>query len=337
MLEQSSKGVNYMLSVRQALQELGKSSVRQAMESTGVKDPSVRRQLPRALSKQAILRFHTETLGILVVGSPVGSILDAANGAHEQRFEFGSIIKPLNNPPAVAARYLATIDIAAIRCFGTEDPGGGDEPYLVAAVYGIDPFVKEHAIQTSEIHFTKDDESIGAGAVFALGHQLTSTPIFIPGDGNIQVNISLWDEEVARPSALRDKWTGTVTAAILTGLTLLNPAVGGGAAALETAKGVVSDASRQLINIVGDFLGIADDHIATHEFPITADFLKRLIANGAGMPRTSPSIPGIKYNFPELPETEDPAGHSWLFEGGGGSYRIFLSVRATEVTLSPSP
>jgi hypothetical protein len=327
-----------MLSLRQALQELGKSSIREAVESTGVKDPSVRRQIPRALSKQAILRFHAETLGVLIVGSPVGTILDAANGAHEQRFEFGSILKPLGNPPVVAARYVATIDIAAIRCFGTEDPSGGDEPYLVAAVYGIDPFVKERAIQTNEIHFTTDDtESIREGAVFALGHQLTPAPIFIPGDGNIQVNISLWDEEVAQPSALRDKWTGTVTAAILAGLTLLNPVVGGGAAALETAKGVVSDASRQLINVVGEFVGIADDHIATHEFPITADFLKRLIAHGEGMPRTSPSIPGIKYNFPELPETQDQAGHSWLFEGGGGSYRIFLSVRAAEVTFSPSP
>ena len=53
--------------------------------------------------------------------------------------------------------------------------------------------------------------------------------------------------------------------------------------------------------------------------------------------RASPSIPGIPYNFPELPETEDATGHSWLFEGGGGSYRIFLSIRAGEVDISPPP
>jgi hypothetical protein len=163
------------------------------------------------------------------------------------------------------------------------------------------------------------------------------SPMFIPGDGNLQLNISLWEEEEASPAALQDTWKETATAAILAGLTALNPAVGGAAAALETAKGVVSDASRELITAVSDFLGISDDHLGTRELTITADFLKRLIADGSGLPRTSPSIPGINYNFPELPETPDATGRSWFFEGGGGSYRIFLSVRAAEITLSPTP
>jgi hypothetical protein len=281
----------------------------------------------------AIFKFHRESLGVLVVGSPVGATQQVGDGALLQRFEFGSILKPLDGPPAYATRYLATINIAAIKCFGTEDPSGTDEPYLVAAVYGIDPLVKEQAVQTNEIHFGDIEE----GSIFAQGRQLTPLPIFIPGDGNIQVNLSLWDEEVASPSALQETWRDTATAAILAGLTLLNPAVGAAAASLEAAKGVVTDASRELITAVSDFLGIADDHIGTHEFSITADFLRRLIADGAGLPRASPSIPGIPYNFPELPETEDPTGHSWLFEDGGGSYRIFLSVRASEVSLSPSP
>jgi hypothetical protein len=98
----------------------------------------------------------------------------------------------------------------------------------------------------------------------------------------------------------------------------------------------VSDAARELITLVTDFLGLSDDHLATREFSITADFLKRLIADGSGLPRTSPSIPGIRYNFPELPETPDATGRSWLFEGGGGSYRIFLTVRTATINLTPS-
>jgi hypothetical protein len=317
--------------VRALLQQAGVHTLRELARIRN--SDSLRELMAADEASAAIFKFHREALGILVVGSPVGPTLEVEGGAHEQRFEFGSILKPLDGPPAFATRYLATIDIAAIKCFGTDDPSGTDEPYIVAAVYGIDPLVKEHAVQTNEIHFGSVEER----AVFALGHQLTPQPIFIPGDGNIQVNLSLWDEEAARPSALKDKWTQTVTAAMIAGLTLLNPAVGAGAAALEAAKGVVTDASHELIAAVSDFLGISDDHIATHEFPISADFLRRLIADGAGLPRTSPSIPGIRYNFPELPETEDPVGHSWLFEGGGGSYRIFLSVRATEVTLSPPP
>jgi hypothetical protein len=281
----------------------------------------------------AIFKFHRESLGVLVVGSPVGAIQKVAGGAHLQHFEFGSILKPLDGPPTYATRYIATIDIAAIKCFGTDDPGGTDEPYIVAAIYAVDPLDKVDSVQINEIHFGDIDE----GSIFAQGRRLTQGEISIPGDGNIQVNLSLWDEEIASPSGLQDTWRETATAAILAGLTLLNPAVGAAAASLEAAKGVVTDASRDLITEVSDFLGIADDHIATREFPITADFLRRLIADGNNaLTRRSGSIPGIPYNFPELPETGDP-GRSWLFEGEGGSYRIFLSVRASEVNLTPPP
>src|SRR4051794_26804744 len=167
-----------------------------------------------------------------------------------------------------------------------------------------------------------------------LARAISWPSIFIPGDGNIQLNLSLWDEEVASPKALQDKWRDTATAAITAGLTMLNPGVGAAASALEASKGIVTDASRDLITAVSDFLGIADDHIATHEFSISADFLRRLIADGSGLPRTSDSIPGIRYNFPEVPEAGD---RTFLFEDGGGSYRIFLSVRAAEVSLSPTP
>jgi hypothetical protein len=203
----------------------------------------------------------------------------------------------------------------------------------VVAAYGIDPFVREAAVQINEIHFGSVDEK----SIFAQGGRLIPQPILIPGDGNIQMNISLWDEEAARPTALQEKWREVVTAAILAGLTRLNPAVGAAAASLEVSKKVVTDASRELIKVVSDFLGISDDHLATREFSLTAGFLKRLIADGSGLPRTSGSIPGIHYNFPELPETPDATGRSWLFEGGGGSYRIFLSVRAAEVQLSAQP
>ena len=101
------------------------------------------------------------------------------------------------------------------------------------------------------------------------GHQLTPAPVLIPGVGNIQINLSLWDEEVASPNALQDKWRETATAAIIAGLTSLSPGVGAAAASLEAAKGIVTDASRDLIAAVSDFLGIADDHIATHELSIT--------------------------------------------------------------------
>jgi hypothetical protein len=88
---------------------------------------------PKTLASAKIREFHTSTLGILLVGSPVGLTREVGNGAYEQRYEFGSILKPLNGPPVYATRFLATIDITAIKCFGTDDPGGTGEPYIVAA------------------------------------------------------------------------------------------------------------------------------------------------------------------------------------------------------------
>lgn len=313
-----------MPSLRNALQQTGATSVLGLRADLGSKRLSVRDLLAFA----AIKDFHTGNLGILVVGSPTEDIERLENGGHLQRFEFGTLVKPLGAPPDIATRYAATISLAAIKCFGTDDPSGEDEPYVVSAIYGVDPTVREHAVKTNEIHFGPKKEK----AVFAKGDQLTLEPIWIPGDGHIQMDISLWDEESARPSALQDKWRTLATAAIIGGLTLLNPAIGGAAAALEAAKGIVTDASRELITAVSDFLGLSDDHIGTQQFTITPDYLKRLIADGSGLSRTSPAIPGVAYNFPEVPETDD-----WLFEGGGGTYRIFFTVQAAELQFSPIP
>src|SRR5574341_443440 len=64
------------------------------------------------IASAKIRDFHKSSLGILVVGSPVGPTREVANGSFEQRYEFGSILKPLDGPPVFATRYVATIDIA---------------------------------------------------------------------------------------------------------------------------------------------------------------------------------------------------------------------------------
>jgi hypothetical protein len=277
-----------------------------------------------------IRAFHEMSSGILVVGSPVGPTRHLPGDSFEQQYTFGTIVKHLDSAPQFASRWILTIKIAAIRCFGTDDPGGTDEPYIVVATYGMDPFGK-NSVQTREIHFGE----VRARDIFGQGEPIALAPIFIPGDGSVQVNISLWEEEMARPSVLQDKWRDIATSAIIGGLTMLNPGVGAAATALEASKKVISDTSRELIIAVSDFLGLSDDHLATHGFTITTDFLRRLKESGSALVRTSPSIGSIEYNFPEFTETPDVEGRSWLFEGGGGSYRIFMVIRTDDVTLTP--
>jgi hypothetical protein len=277
---------------------------------------------------EAIDRFHHDRLGMLTVGPALSAPRRLAAGAFEQQFKFGTIMKPLNREPVITSRFVVAIAVAAIKCFGTEDPSGEDEPYLISAIYAIDPMVREGAVQTARIDFG----AVSERQVFGAGHQLAQG-FFIPGDGNIRMRVALWDQESARPANLEKKWGEAAKIAIIAGLTAAKPPAGGAVALLELATGWVSDISKAIGGVVADIFG--DNLIAERDFVINADFLSRLVREGS-LPRTSGSIPGFRYNFPETPEGGE-AGRSWLFEGGGGSYRIFFAVRTARIDLSPLP
>jgi hypothetical protein len=317
-----------MVGLRELVAEVGVASFREAAR---VRNASSMRGLVLAHNaSQEIARFHAENLGVLTVGSALGPTRQLEDGAHEQRYSFGSIIKPLDAAPKIPVRFVVTIDIAAIKCFGTEDPSGEDETYLIATIYAVDPMARERAVQTKRIDFGEIEE----GLVFGQGHQLVEG-FFIPGDGSIRLHVGLFDVESGGQKELEKKWGDTAKAGIIGGLAAINPALGAGAIAVEEATGLIGDVSKVLGGAVAEIFG--DDTIAVRDLDIKADFLQRLIAEGSnGLPRTSGSIPGIGYNFPELAEGGDE-GRQWLFEGGGGSYRIFFSVRAGPLTLSPSP
>ena len=317
-----------MAGLRELMAEVGVASFR---DLAHVRRTSSMRGLVSAhRASQEIARFHAENLGVLTVGSPLGPTQQLEGGAHEQRYSFGSILKPLDAAPTIPVRFVVTIDISAIKCFGTEDPSGEDETYLVATIYAVDPMARERAVQTKRIDFG----SITEKQVFGQGHQLVEG-FFVPGDGSIRIHVGLFDEESGSQNDLEKKWADTAKVGIIGGLAAINPALGAGALAVEEATGLITDVSNVLGGAVAEIFG--DDTVAVRDLDIKADFLKRLIAEGSnGLPRTSGSIPGIGYNFPELAEGGDE-GRQWLFEGGGGSYRIFFTVRAGPLTLSPSP
>ncbi|WP_329013465.1 hypothetical protein [Streptomyces sp. NBC_00690] len=296
-------------------------------------EPEVQRQVQEVLGRRgaeaAINAFYREQIGALVVGDSQGLAALGSDGNWRKPFTFGSIIKPLSGDPKIDTRYVVTIDTAAIKCFGTEDPSGEDEPYIVVIVYAVDPLQRERAVISKRIDFAEVQE----GEVFGVGHQLAEG-FFIPGDGRIRIRIALYDREAGASDHLEKKWSDNAKAGIIGGLAAFNPALGAAAYGIEEATGLVSDISSLLGDAMAEIFG--DDKIDDCEFDLHPDFLQRLIANGSGLPRHSDSIPGIAYNFPELSEGGDIGG-SWLFSGGGGSYRIFMSVRTAPITLTPSP
>ena len=104
-------------------------SLRAALSHYGVKSAS------DAIAAQAIEQFHSTSLGILTVGSPTGPTRRTVNGDVEQAYSFGSIIKPANSFPDVGKRFHVTVTLAGVRCFGTDDPSGTDEPFLITSQF----------------------------------------------------------------------------------------------------------------------------------------------------------------------------------------------------------
>jgi hypothetical protein len=273
--------------------------------------------------------FYQDRLAILVVGSPTSQPTLDADGAWRQQFRFGSIIKPQDAAPQFETRWAVTVEIAAIKCFGTDD-AHEDEPYVVTNVYDVDPLVGEQAVSIKRIDFP----SVREKAVFAQGSPPLASGFFIPGDGHVRLIVALFDREAVDQQHFEQKWAGLTKAAILGGLAKLHPLAAAGGAVLEVLEGVVSDIAIGLLDIVsGPF---ADDLIGQLEFKIDTNFLERLKNDPNALPRRSDSIPGIVYNFPETPEG-GPAGGSWLFSNGDASYRIFFIVRTAPLTLTPEP
>ncbi len=276
-----------------------------------------------------IAQFYADSKAILIVGSPAGLVERNDDGSFQQQFTFGTIVKPLNSPPQIGERVHVDIEIAAVRCFGTDDPSGTDEPYLIATVYKIDPSEGQNAVQTVNVG-PDDIGSVTSPAVFAEARLLANN-VTVPGDGEIRLHVQVWDQELlGNYNDVKNKTSDAAHDAIAAGLSALDAQVGGASAIVSKLGGLLDSVSSAIGGIIADLL--ADDLIAEHDFTISADFLKALVESPDSLERTSGSIPGIGFNYPALPqfpENDSDAGRSWLFDGGdgGGTYRVFFRVK----------
>jgi len=289
-----------------------------------------------AIAAQEIETFYVDSLGILVVGSPTGPTTRTAQGAFQQSYTFGSIIKPAGVFPDVADRVHVTVTLAGVRCFGTDDPGGTDEPFLITSAYATDPTIEEKYRRVQTVRIGPDGVGdVVVGNVFGESRNLV-TDMAVPGDADIALNVQLFDEEeVTNPEKIReavDTANKAAIAATVGALTVINPAIGAAAAAvalLLEATGINAWVADGIETLITDAFG--DDHLGTVDLRITRAFLEALRDNPRGMDRTSDAIGGETYNFPQLPEDDSAAGKSWMFrEEGRGTYRPFFRVVLTE-------
>lgn len=278
-------------------------------------------------ASRAIEAFWARTLGVLVVGSPTGPVT-RQDGGFSQPYSSGSIVKPLVGDPGYVRTHLS-VEIAAVRCFGTDDPNG-DEPYVIATVYSIDPAKGEDAVTTTQVGPPDHDNSINGESVFFQGRQLAND-FTVPGDGEVRVHIQVWDVEIlGKADEVKKRAGAAAQAAIAAGLVALGGATGAAGAVLSKVAGLLDSVGDAIGGVVADLFG--DDFIGEHDFVIDQNFITALRSAPPSLDRHSDSIPGVTYNFPQLPENDSPIGRSWLLDGGPGrgQYRVFLTVRHTD-------
>ena len=73
-----------------------------------------------------------------------------ADGSYFQRYTLGTLnLSTLDAEPTQIEGLVASVKVATVKCFGTDDPGGTDEPYLIVSVMSVNPY--PHGLQGSSI------------------------------------------------------------------------------------------------------------------------------------------------------------------------------------------
>ena len=238
----------------------------------------------------------------------------------------------MSGPIQFVSSYAASVEIAAIKCFGTEDPSGEDEPYLIISVISINPnFAGEDELVTTKIVRA---DNIHAGDMFAVGQTIGSAKI-VAGDG-LRVHMALFEHEHGSPEDVRKQIEDTIREAVKKAaqtLTTLADVPLAGSLGEVASNPIVIALTEGLSALITPLL--ADDQIGGEKvLPLKASQLVDLALDETkpesvqGFQKslmTTPEIgPDIEFNFPA-----DHEDRRWLFEGGGGSYKVYLKVIPT--------
>lgn len=289
-------------------------------------------------ARQKIHDFHIRTGGSLgPLGAPVGGVARRPDGRYVQNFQLGMIL--LNNPnaePEGFTMYEANVTLSAVKVFGTEDPGGEDEPYVVISLINVNPNFRgeDELVKTTR---TEILEEVEAGSVIFQNRTIGRVPQ-PPGSG-LRIYVAIFDHEHGNADDLKNK----IHAVLLDAAKKAAAAVGSAAAAGDPKlAGPVGDVTDFEIGGVKPFhiltLGaakllsnvFADDLIGEHEFFIPAAKIRQWAepAQYNASLKTSPDLPSsITFNIPERREDE------YLFSKGGASYKIYFKVQGIKVLI----
>lgn len=295
---------------------------------------ALRRKAEEQLEREWLKLGGPSPIGVL--GKPLQEVRELANGEFSRKHEFGALQLLSGKVPKRVKReyYEADIEVAAIKCFGTEDPGSADEPYLIiTTVAPAGAFMDANRDSVVNTWRSQRYEDITEGEVF--GTDLTVKRNIVFGPDGISLKLVLMEHEHGDEEELRrqiEEKGNELAKEIIDAAALL--------AGLD-----IDDATRDqvldndILSTLGDISAgiltdlLKDDRIDEKTWKIHGDILKTWadnpeVYNESGV--NYPDLPEyVKTNFP----FEGILDESMLFSGGGGSYKVFLRVTPRKVTV----
>jgi hypothetical protein len=221
--------------------------------------------------------------------------------------------------------------LSGIRCFGTDDPSGEDEPYLiVTSVTPGDAFLGRNPKTVVKVwkSQTFEDPGVEAGQVFAE-NQLVFQDLFI-GPYGVMLKVLLMEHEHGDEEKLRkeiadkgDKLAREVidAAAVLAQIPI-DQAIEDQVLNNEVLR-TLGDLSVDLITNL-----LKDDKLGEKDWIVNGSMLKDWVDQGL----TESAF--VNYRFAP-PETNFPRedGPDKLFSGGGSSYKVYLRIIPKKVII----
>jgi hypothetical protein len=293
-----------------------------------------RRNAQNRLDREWIKLGGPSHIGVL--GNPLEGVQELENGGFSRRHEYGAL-QLLSMPRRMKEEfYVADIEVAAIKCFGTEDPGSDDEPYLlITAVAPAGAFMDAYRAGVVRTWRSERYEDISEGEVFG-----TDLPVFqniLFGPDGISLKLLLMEHEHGDEEELRRKIEEKGNklareiidaAALLAGLDIDD----------ETRDQVLDN---EILKTLGDVSAgvltdlLKDDRIDEKTWKIHGDILKTWADDPQAFERSDVAYPPgalpefVKTNFPR----EGIHDEALLFSGGGGSYKVYLRVTPKKVVI----
>jgi hypothetical protein len=226
------------------------------MESTGGSDPSVRRQLSRALIKQA----HVSSGGIGgPIGLPMGDLRLTSDGAVGPYSGGFIVLNDIKADPIVT--FKAEVRFLGFRCHEeSNEASASDEPYFIISVLGTNSegqvtrlFGPYENVDAGENHFEPEASGI-----------LTSEaqPPFL-------ITVTAMENDEGNPEDALNKAKKTIQDSInitqAVGVLLLQPAVVAATVVLNTffqvAGGLVGSIATSLFGLEDDLIGTANARV----------------------------------------------------------------------------